>query len=199
MNTNDLPLAQKLAALMEAGRAAHPNVRHSRGTWGDGKTEGCAMTFAALGAGIQGDFAEPLMQKLAEHLGVDMDELGPVAKRVIRLNDRCGKRVSLDEIIAAVREDRLPEAPVAVTYSNFGDFAALDAQIWEAFKAHQHQLIADVVKMAALPNYYIVWVDAPTLKITVGTVSDKQPKPDKSVRASAKTGATWPKPKHAYA
>lgn len=65
MNTNDLPPAAKLAALIEAGMAAHPEIAHSHEMLAvvrfDVKADvchikrGCALCYAALGAGATAD------------------------------------------------------------------------------------------------------------------------------------------------
>src|SRR5688572_28946699 len=53
MNTNDLPPAAKLAALIEAGRAANPDLKQNHDT-GIALEEGgtCALGFACLASGI---------------------------------------------------------------------------------------------------------------------------------------------------
>lgn len=110
MNTNDLPVTQKLAALMEAGRACNPDMKHARRKWGDGKSEGCAMTYALAGAGVApqtGEF-KVILAQLAYHLGVEPDAIRQIATRIVSMNDY--SQASLDEIIEAVREDKLPPA-----------------------------------------------------------------------------------------
>lgn len=195
MNTNDLPLAQKLAALMEAGRAAHPNVSHVRGVWGDGKEQGCAMTFAGLGAGLEGLRSRPLVDKLAEMLGASADEMDAIVRRVVHMND-C-HNATLPEIIAAIREDRLPEPPVLSLYTPNGIATAV--QKMQAAMLEQLFEEQKILLLKPFPYIYVTGTSDPkTFSVKVEQVGASVP-PDKSVRVSAKTGASWPKPKHAFA
>lgn len=53
MNTNDLPPAARLACLIEAGRAANPDLKHGQGSPYESVTgAACALGFAALAAGL---------------------------------------------------------------------------------------------------------------------------------------------------
>lgn len=183
MQTNDLPLAQKLAALMEAGRAMHPEKHHIRGAlaFGDGV---CAMGYVMLGAGIPIGGVEPNTHTLAAALGVEENrELTELVRSVVRMNDQ--SRASIEEIIAAVRDGTLPEAPVVV--HDFATFFA--SEIQKVF-----------VSSHAMKSFqWIGFDEAAPEKISVAKVGASDPKPDKTVRTSAKTGASWPKPKHAFA
>jgi hypothetical protein len=171
MDTNDLPVTQKLAALMEAGRACNPNMQHARGTWGDGKRSGCAMTFAFAGAGISMK-GQP-EKALASILGITQQEMDSIRRSVVSMNDRT--KASLDEIIAAVREDRLDDPGVKHIYY-YGTSITMKTFEW-------------------------VSVDECTGSLTVKAFKSPKvkPEPAKKVRKSAKTGATWPVARGCYA
>lgn len=197
MNTNDLPLAQKLAALMEAGRAAHPNVRHVRGAWGDGKDKGCAMTYALLGAGLNpegilnGSLGTGVLvrDELAKVLGVDPLEVTAIMERVIPMNDDTG--ASLDEIIEAVRTGNFPERAKRAAESWLSGVKLLSMDEFADLPP------AKFYFTGALKSYdWISYDPGQPLSIKVEKVG--KPFVDKSVRVSAKTGATWPKAKGAY-
>lgn len=107
MNTNDLPPAARLAALIEAGRAAHPNLKHSKGL-GMGEETACALEFACLGAGL----GRPrFTSEAARRLGLEFryaygmpGHQHNLAEQVVWDNDH-GK--SLDEILQSLREGEL--------------------------------------------------------------------------------------------
>jgi hypothetical protein len=193
MNTNDLPITQKLAALMEAGRACNPGMKHVVGDWGNGKTRGCAMTFALAGAGLP--VTKESDVKLAEYLGASVEDLAHIARRVIRMNDAGAS--SLDEIIAAVREDRLPDSfkyEGPSFYDKHGTFAALVEQVQAKMYASQGSLIK---------HYYLVSVDE-SAKWTTSVIGGGEIKPAKIQSAKAlkvRKGQGWSAPvaRHAYA
>lgn len=183
MNANDLPLAQKLAALMEAGRAAHPNVSHVRGVWGDGQTQGCAMTFAALGAGLSDLRARGLVERLAETMGATAAELEMLARQVVYMNDH--RAASMDEIIAAVREERLPVVP---------------PRAWDEMNEFYAKLLHEAMLFKPISFTHVYVDESWSVKVekVEGPKEPRTPKPE-ALRVNSKTGASWPKPKHAYA
>lgn len=171
MNTNDLPVTQKLAALIEAGRVAHPNVEQCRGAlWRNGRA--CAMGFAALGAGMNPGSAEDITSKLAEILGVSWRDVNDLAFHVVRMND--SDRASIDQIVEALRTNTLPQPPI---------YAVSDAAV------------------ISLSNYIALsaTADATSFTVTHYGPSKAATAPAKKVRKSAKSGATWPTPKGCYA
>jgi hypothetical protein len=122
MNTNDLPPAAKLAALIEAGRAANPDLRHGRGAIYERAmpgepAEACALGFACLGAGVdrealfQADLRGDAYSLAEEVSGAPQDLL----REVWRANDirksyaPDGTAIyrSLDEVCAALREGEI--------------------------------------------------------------------------------------------
>jgi hypothetical protein len=182
-------LAEQLAALIDAGRVAHPNVQHSRGHWGDGVHSGCAMTFAFLAVGVD------TQRGLARRLGCKPDDLKQLLRRVINANDKLG--YSLAGITAGLRANTLPEPPL------------------EALLLTGHE--AQVIAQALESSFFTVALGAGGISVWF---TGKQPTDPKSpslaeqtsfvvkkvyeagrahVRTSARTGATWPVPKHCYA
>jgi hypothetical protein len=101
MNINDLPPAAKLAALIEAGRAANPDLKHGRGAaYSADRSEACALGFAAFGAGVSREGAawttlDRIMPELTRAL----------AYKVIAANDE--GVMTLDQIIHSLREGEL--------------------------------------------------------------------------------------------
>lgn len=178
MNPNDLPLKEKLAALIEAGRACNPDMAHLHGDWGDGKHSGCAMTFALKAAGL--DYSSNWPEQLAEHMGADSAEVFGLARSVMRMNDAMG--ASIPEIITAIREETLPPAlrlpPIA--------FPSLGSYIWIAPAVYG-------VDISSAGDFSVAW-DASIVKR-----EKAKPEPAKKVRASTRTGKTWPAPKGCYA
>lgn len=105
MNANDLPPAAKLAALIEAGRAANPDLKHGHNVLLYNGAA-CALGFACLGVGaprerINGYSIGPIQTFLA-------DFAGPLTDAVIAKNDG---GASLDGIILSLREGELAKAP----------------------------------------------------------------------------------------
>jgi hypothetical protein len=105
VNTNDLPPAAKLAALIEAGRAANRDLYRSTecGPFLDG-CEACAMGFAALGAGVTREELRSLKRNtidLAERLGFSVS----LCSRTAYFNDYSAE--SLDQVIHSLREGEL--------------------------------------------------------------------------------------------
>lgn len=172
--------AQKLAALIETGRACFPDMEHIRKAWGDGDKYGCAMTFAmrAAGVGAVSLFEEDLaVNRLADHLGVDRVEMSELAKRVIHANDAV--RMGLDEIATALRSDTLPIRTFAHVKPVFGKSIIGEGAYFTV------SYVGDAIHF-----------DSAILKLKA---SVKPATPAKKTRQSAKTGATWPVPKHCYA
>lgn len=103
MNTNDLPPAAKLAALIEAGRAANPDLKQGRGELlRPERHEACALGFACLALGasrasiLNFDFG---FVDLEERYGFK-----GLVDFVYKINDG---GASLDEICASLREGEL--------------------------------------------------------------------------------------------
>jgi hypothetical protein len=100
MNTHDLPPAAKLAALIEAGRAANPDLKHGRGfAYSVRDKEACALGFAAFGAGVSREGVA----------WISLDRIMPgltvaLARKVIAANDG---GMTLDEVIHSLREGEL--------------------------------------------------------------------------------------------
>jgi hypothetical protein len=104
MNTNDLPPAARLAALMEAGRAAYPDLGFDGSVYFVRRPMwcGCALAFAALGAG-----APATWPAVGEHI----DAL-PFPKRLKAEVERMAREVSsVEEIILSLREGALAKIP----------------------------------------------------------------------------------------
>jgi hypothetical protein len=99
MNTHDLPPAAKLAALIEAGRAANPDMKQRFGGMTIYGNTTCALGFAALGAGIPRDRIAPTNEFFSVFAFAD-NLWSPVA----RMNDAGS---TLDEIIHSLREGEL--------------------------------------------------------------------------------------------
>ena len=104
MNTNDLPPAAKLAALIEAGRAANPDVKHGRGNLFYGG-EACALGFAALGKGV----SRGTLSGRALASALLPEYPSSLRCAVMVRNDFAG--ASLDDIIRSLREGELAKVP----------------------------------------------------------------------------------------
>jgi hypothetical protein len=106
MDHGNLPPAAKLAALIEAGRAANPQMHQCQGAWFDDKGGACAMGFAAMGAGVGrnvvGNYA--LMNRFFGIVGVRSDRWMGFSSPITRMNDN---GASLAEICASLREGEL--------------------------------------------------------------------------------------------
>jgi hypothetical protein len=111
MNANDLPPAAKLAALIEAGRAANPDLKHGRGQYLEVRygTGACALGFALLATGMKREVLafrsddSITDDAFKTHLGMvflSNNLLGQVA-------DKNDFGLSLDEIILSLREGEL--------------------------------------------------------------------------------------------
>lgn len=113
MNTNDLPPAARLAALIEAGRAAYPNVGHGKGSYYFHGLA-CALGFAALGAGAKPSDLEasPIGSQVAfeKFTGLEFRWTG-LCGEVACAND---DGATLDYICHSLREGRLAEIPQVV-------------------------------------------------------------------------------------
>lgn len=102
MNTNDLPPAARLAALIEAGRAAHPEMwqcRFRRISL-DGRAA-CALGFAQLGDGFPANDEAIHGTRGFQWLG-----MWPGALRTAIANAN-NNGATLDEICASLREGEL--------------------------------------------------------------------------------------------
>jgi hypothetical protein len=101
MNINDLPPAAKLAALIEAGRAANPDLKLGHGRLYDPcKQEACALGYACLGAGI----ARNQVQQWGTAIRLLPEFSWDFQMAVATQNDR---GATLDEIIQSLREGEL--------------------------------------------------------------------------------------------
>ena len=113
MNTNDLPPAAKLAALIETGRAANPDIRHGRTTmFRDGAA--CAIGFAALGAGVSrtdllpGTITRDRLVSRALGLGIEISpRRGNLLWETMMFNDT---GVTLEAVCCSLREGALATA-----------------------------------------------------------------------------------------
>jgi hypothetical protein len=207
----DVSLADQLAALIEVGRATHPDAKHIR-DWGDGRHTGCAMTFAAMGAGLIGLRGRELLNELAEAMGTTYEVLEPLAQKVIEMND--GHRAPLADIVTAIREDKWP-TPTTLQVSAFDPLLTVSPAMYGAFQQVYAEEMAKMQNLM-LKHYYAVQPFQGKVLYTMGmdcaaewktlvldepkAKEPKEPKPaNLNVRVSAKTGASWPKPKHAYA
>lgn len=114
MNTNDLPPAAKLAVLIEAGRAANPDLKHSacyREHEGSRMVACCSMTMAALGAGVpRGEMERAL--SASELIGKAL-QIGSPFESELWLDTSLanGSASSFDEIILSLREGELAKVP----------------------------------------------------------------------------------------
>ena len=100
MNTNDIPLAAKLAVLIEAGRAANPDLRQGQCALLVDKWA-CALGFACLGNGKTRDEVAALggMSWKAIYSAIGIFDDGLI-RSVWTANDR---GASLDKIVRDLR------------------------------------------------------------------------------------------------
>ncbi len=111
MNTNDLPPAARLAALIEAGRAANPGLRKNSRDDGIDFLCGrcaCAIGFALLGAGVSRKAVRrmgTMITDAAEALGLPPS----FCSRVAYFSDT--RATSLDEVVHSLREGELAKLP----------------------------------------------------------------------------------------
>lgn len=110
MDHSNLPPAAKLAALIEAGRAANPNLKQCRNAY---FIEGsaCALGFACLGTGLVSH--ADMMARGGAFLDESENPLMPWASAALRqgvafLNDR---GAPLSEILQSLREGAFEELP----------------------------------------------------------------------------------------
>lgn len=184
MNRNDLPLKEKLAALIEAGRACNPSINHVAGRWGDGAHNGCAMTFAFKAAGVPlaDETANINWDGLAAHLGVTRDDVVALGRQIIGMNDN--QRAPLSEIVSAIREDRLPTVRPQPTFGGF---------IWIGLDEAASLFSEKTIAVKSFGDYESAW------QKTIVAPMKAKPQPAKKVRVSAKSGTTWPVAKGCYA
>lgn len=190
--------AEQLAALIEAGRAAHPEMRHNHRGWGDGETSGCAMTFAGLALGIPAD--DIGSRAIAEAMGVeDVDSFCTLAARVMYANDRMG--LSLEEITNRLRTGALPDEPGIAEYGSSIFAPPYKSSLFsELLKTYSKVCVDPAAKDGGLS--VVFYGDYVSFDSSVWVSEPKAPKvtqPAKKVRKSAKTGATWPVAKGCYA
>jgi hypothetical protein len=109
MNTNDLPPAAKLAALIEAGRAANPDLKHGMGAYlQDGAA--CAIGFATLACGVsRSDISRTIRDgRLMEAFpGISNPRQWQIFNRVEFMNDG---GATLEQITRELREGELAKA-----------------------------------------------------------------------------------------
>lgn len=105
MDQSNLPPAAKLAVLIEAGRAANPDLKQGSGTlYNAFRQEACALGFACLATGTaRGDLGGWWTSNAQRHLDMPWS----ICNGVMALNDFAG---SLDEIILSLREGELAKA-----------------------------------------------------------------------------------------
>jgi hypothetical protein len=109
MDQSALPPAARLAALIEAGAAANPDLRHGRHDfYNHKKKSACALGFAAFAAGAErsamGIASFPTVER-ALGMGWAVDNL---LGQVSGMND-CG--FSIFEICRSLREGELAKVP----------------------------------------------------------------------------------------
>lgn len=116
MNTNDLPPAARLAALIEAGRAANPDLKHGRGAWYVPENrEACALGFAGLALGVPRDVMADSARNyraVGNALGVEPSDMiwtRTTLYGVVQRKNDAG--ATLDEIITSLREGELAKVP----------------------------------------------------------------------------------------
>ena len=114
MNTNDLPPAAKLAALIEAGVAANPGIQQGRSAiWKNGKA--CAIGFALLGSGMTGkDLSAAcnsarVMQSISERLGLQTSPCTASLYWSVALMNDDG--APIEKICTALRDGQLAAIP----------------------------------------------------------------------------------------
>lgn len=171
----ELSTAQKLAALIDAGRAAHPNMRHGRGHWTTGENSGCALTFAGVALGI--DAKRVSFFTLGEKLGINGYE-DPLLDQVICYNDFTD--ASLEEIAEALRDGSIAEKGQ------------------KAHQAYMQRRFAQHAEAVSAFSQYVYVSVADECKLTVSVMGEKAtPQPAAKVRK----GQGWSAPvaKHAYA
>lgn len=103
MDQSNLPPAAKLAALIEAGRAANPDLKQGTGEMLC-RNKACALGFAAFAIGLgREQMGGPFTPyaRLDKAIG---DLSGNLTNRVYRANDN---GATLDEIILSLREGEL--------------------------------------------------------------------------------------------
>jgi hypothetical protein len=109
MNTNDLPPAAKLAALIEAGRAAHPGLAQCHGAYFRPGAV-CALGYAGLALGATSDVllsCERMNDLFMSVIGMKWRQ-GNLLGLVSEWNDG---DVPLEEIITSLREGELAKVP----------------------------------------------------------------------------------------
>lgn len=100
MDLANLPPAAKLAALIEAGRAANPHIRHGRGHLLHNGAA-CAIGFAGLALGVE----KGIEEAVARSIGMEWHEyVFRLGVHVVRVND-CGN--SIESICRSLREGEL--------------------------------------------------------------------------------------------
>jgi hypothetical protein len=203
MQTNDLPLAQQLAALLEAGRACNPDKAHIREELAT-KDGMCAMGFiaAALGLDVSHNSTSGAADDIAQKLGVGYEAVYPLVRRIVQMNDSRG--ASLAEIAEAIRTNTLPEVSPLTFMGGAVDlskFLVIDSKPFVGSFLGGGTKSIDGMWVDEATSWMKVYpiVHSDGANITFSQVGEFKPTPAKAVRQSAKTGATWPAPKHAYA
>lgn len=101
MNPNDLPPAARLAALIEAGRAANPDIKHGIGHYfHPTEHQACAIGFAAMAkTGSRNPYAVSNGAMKIE------DEFGNTMRfHIVKMNDG---GATIEEICRSLREGEL--------------------------------------------------------------------------------------------
>lgn len=104
MNTNDLPPTAKLAALIEAGRAANPDIGHGTNNYFDGKNA-CAIGFATLACGVDRKDITRRMRHPDVMAAVGFKENQVSLFNRVEFENDAG--MSLDDICKSLREGEL--------------------------------------------------------------------------------------------
>lgn len=110
MNANDLPASARLAVLIEAGRAANPDLKHGRAHLLNDDGEACALGFACLAAGATRETIRLRPYCIEDILGMPMlPRRGNLLWRIAMFNDREGS--TIDGVVHALREGELAKVP----------------------------------------------------------------------------------------
>lgn len=190
----EVSVADKLAALIEAGRAAHPEKEHVRKAWAT--QEGvCAMSFAYLAAGIDPSMGGEGKYALARAIGCEADELGPLMRAVVSRNDSTTS--TIPEIVTALRSGELKPDDGGVYFVDCDppEYGWIKTYA-QVMAKQQNGMIKLVTSFYGDKLKFDPVVFAPKVMETVELPFKA---PAKKIRQNAKTGKCWPVAKHAYA
>lgn len=188
----EVSVADKLAALIEAGRASHPDLQHLRNTW-KGEKGVCAMSFAYLAASIDPVLGGEGRNALATVMNCNVDELDDLMRGVIEMND--WNHADLPSICEALRAGRV-KPRISDAMISFQPSYGWIKTYAKVMAVQQGSVIKIITNLYGDADKFDPVVFAPKL---METVELPYKAPAKKFRKSAKNGATWPVAKHAYA